>query len=374
MVQEDIVVNIKTISELKGLVQTQADIQKLNRVGIDANNGFKDLNGNVLRTGEVVKKAGTVFRQFKFELLGVLFFGMAVNRFMTGLLKPAFEVVGIFEILRDTMAIFFLPVAGKVGDRLLELSDIFTSIPEPIQEFVGWMVILLATLGAALFLFATVGLGLVSLEAAFGITAAALGLFVLKTILISALVIGFILLMKNWEKVSGSLKTLIGGITIAIGLLAIAFGAPFIGVLAIVMGAFILLRTGWDALKDSLGTTGFVETLKAAFNKIIEKINQFIDLINKIPGVNIGHVSGFAGVAGSNTPEEVLGASDKFNAPQGSTSGSIPPSSTSITNDLTINISGTLDELGINQLAEEIQRQINESAAQTLEQIERSRT
>ena len=43
-----------------------------------------------------ITKTNRAFGQFKFELLGILFFGMAVTRLMTGLIKPALEVTNAF--------------------------------------------------------------------------------------------------------------------------------------------------------------------------------------------------------------------------------------------------------------------------------------
>ncbi len=367
-VTEDIIVNIREgVSEIKSIVKLREDLVRLKRGGADVGKQIQRVDERLKSFGAAGKGATRVMGQFKFELLGVLFFGMAVNRFLTGLLKPAFEVAGVFEILNDILTIFFLPTAGKVSDALLSISERLSELSPATQEFIGDLVILLSLLGLGLFIFATFGLGLVSVKSAFGLSALAAGLLGLKLLLVGAIIGGFIILLKNWDKVTTGVKALIVGLTVAIGILAVALGAPFIAIVALVIAAFVALKTAYDIAKKAFGTEGFFDTFKAAINVIIRRLNAFINILNRIPGVDIAPIQGLT----LGTPADVLAASDKFNPPQGSTAGQIPPSATNITQDLTFNITGITGDF--EQIRDEILRSINETSALTLEALDRSR-
>ena len=308
MPTEEIIVKVKSLSELKGLVQARDDLNKLKKVGVQPVGKEMDkLNQRLKQNEKAVGGAGKVLGRFKFELLGVLFFGMAVSRFLQGLLKPAFEVTGVFEILNDTLAVFFLPTAVKVSGILLDISEKLTDLPEPVQELVGDITFLTAGSFQLLSAFGQLGLGLISIRILTGLSAAAFGLLLGKIILIAAVVLIAISVFKNWEKISDRLKVAIGATAIVLGIVLFAIN-PIAGAVALLIGAFILLRTGYDKLKDKFGTTTFFDTFKAALNVIIDKINEFLILINMIPGINIPGIPKFS--VGS--PEDVIGVSDEL--------------------------------------------------------------
>ncbi len=308
MPTEDIIVNVKTVSQLKGLIQTRDDMRKLEKVGIRAIGGrLRDMNGKFIKTGDAVKRASGILGRFKFELLGVLFFGMAVSKFLSGLLKPAFDVAEVFTIMNDTLALFFLPTAIQVSDVLLSISEKLAAMPEPVQQLVGDLTFLTSGMFQLLSIIGQVGLGLASVKILTGLTGAATLLLFGKFLLIGAVIIGLIILYKNWTKISDRLKVAIGATAIVLGIVLFAIN-PVAGAVALLIGAFILLRTGYDKLKDKFGTTTFFDTFKAALNVIIDKINEFLILINMIPGIDIPGIPKFS--VGS--PEDVIGVSDEL--------------------------------------------------------------
>ena len=364
MVQEDIIVKIKAINELRGLVQARTDLQKLRQVGVvPTSKGFEDLNGRFVQTSVAVKKASRVFGRFKAELLSVLFFGMAINRFLTGLLKPAFDIVGVFDILNFILTDLFLITGSKVADLLLAISDKFGELRDPTKEIIGDFVLLFTILSLLLFLFGIFGLGLVGIGQVFGISAGAAAIFAGGIFLLAGLIFGFIVLMKNWEKISTKFKIIIGAVAIVLGVLAIALGAPILGAITLILGAFVLLRAGWDELTKSLGTTGFVDTIKAAFNKIIDIINKFLNVVNKIPGINIPGLQKFQ----VGTPEDVIRVSEEVSLPPGATPGGGFKVGDSFFN-ITINTTNGIDEVS---LKDELKNFINETNATGIANISR---
>ena len=147
VVREDIIITVKSIGELKGLVQASDDLAKLKKVGVQpVGKEIDKLNQRLKQNQTAIGKAGRTLGRFKFEMLGVLFFGMAMNKFLTGLLKPALEVTGVFDILNFTLAILFLPTAIRVSNALLFISEQLGKLSPTTQEFIGGMTILLALL------------------------------------------------------------------------------------------------------------------------------------------------------------------------------------------------------------------------------------
>ena len=336
MVQEDIIVNVKSIGELKGLVQLKDDLAKLKKVGVIPVGQEVEMMNQKLKQNQVaVSKAGRVLGRFKFEMLGVLFFGMAVSRFLTGLLKPALEVTGVFEIITFTLQDLFLPTAIGVSDILLSISDKMSELPEPIQKLIGDTTLLTAGLFQLLSVMGQIALGLASVKIAFGLSAAAAVILLGQFIAVGAAVIGLILLFKNWDKVNANLKIVLVLLATALGLIGIAIGAPFIAALGLISAAVI----------------GLIAVFKN-WNVIVEGT---LRLLNRLPGVNfqIG------------APEDVIAASN-ITAGQGGRPniGDFRP----VTN---VTITQPLDEITVVDIGEEIGNTINETIARGVGDLSR---
>lgn len=104
---------------------------------------------------------------FRMEMLGVMFFGMALQRAMTGLMKTSLDWVGVFELLQVTLGVLFLPIALEVLDWVIKFSDWILNLDENTKLFIGRIVLMAAGLGLAFFLFGTLALGIGSLILAF---------------------------------------------------------------------------------------------------------------------------------------------------------------------------------------------------------------
>ena len=121
-----------------------------------------------------------------------------------------------------------------------------------------------------------------------------------KAIVIGAAAIGSLLV------VLGPLLIMLPGIISMLPILGAAF-AVLTGPVGLVIAAIaglvaigVLLVKNWDKIK--LFFVGMWATIKDIFfsniNSIIEKVNSFIGLINKIPGVNIGEIGLMGGEEG----------------------------------------------------------------------------
>jgi hypothetical protein len=143
-------------------------------------------------------------RGFRMELLSVMFFTQQLAQGMWGLLQPAMDTVGIFDILTAMWEILFLPVAMALLDILMPIFDWFTSLPEGVQMAIGVLVLIAAVVFTVIGALAALGLGLGGLIIAlpllialFGVVAAVIGIIAVPILIIIALLIIFYIAWKN---------------------------------------------------------------------------------------------------------------------------------------------------------------------------------
>jgi len=74
----------------KALLMNSGTLKKFNDGGGESSN-------RLARVGNKLRMAITGLKGFKMEMLGIMFFGMAMQRMFTGLLKPSAQLVGLVE-------------------------------------------------------------------------------------------------------------------------------------------------------------------------------------------------------------------------------------------------------------------------------------
>jgi len=168
------------------------------------------------------KAVTTAQRQNLVTGLGTLFFMQGLEKSLLGLLTPAAELVGIFDIWSLIMTMLFLPVMLKLLPLFLWLLKAVNGLPEPVKELIGWLVVTAAVIAGVIAALAALGLflsswGLVELGGAaiMGLIAV-LGEFLIPVLLAVAALIVLIAAIKWLEEVARSM-----------GLTADVMGAKF---------------------------------------------------------------------------------------------------------------------------------------------------
>ncbi|MFH2027883.1 MAG: hypothetical protein ABIJ08_01980, partial [Nanoarchaeota archaeon] len=179
--------------------------------------------------------------RFRMEMLGIMFFGMGMQKAFTGLLQPAMQMVGIFDLMNQTLGILFLPTALWILDNImLPMMDWFTNMSPEMQGVIGAFTVLGALLGSFLAIGGTMVLGISSITQAlisFGVSAAAIQSFF----------------------------TGLGAI----------LGAAFLPVTAAIIAAIFLWTTNFGGFRDflkanfSIALKGITDTFKNASNLIM---------------------------------------------------------------------------------------------------------
>lgn len=124
---------------------------RMNNLQEIAGVGYQDkLTGAVLTYGQVVKDATIQNRRFKMEWLSIMFTGMALERTFGGIVKAQESLWGITQLVADAWTVVMIPVMEQLLPIIIDLTNAFMNLPEPVKEIIGWVVLLLAGLGTLL--------------------------------------------------------------------------------------------------------------------------------------------------------------------------------------------------------------------------------
>ena len=182
--------------------------------------GGGQMNSSMGRLGMGMRMATHGMKGFKMELLSVMFFGQMMSQTMKNLLRPAMETAGVFELLRITLLVLFIPIILLLLPLFLKISAWFMSLPIEIKIMLGVFVILFGIIFAGMALWATVSLF-------------AGGAFV--AMIASILVTAFVL--------AAGISIIFGGIYLIVKGKLEGIGLVIMGI-----GVILLLFIGWWAL------------------------------------------------------------------------------------------------------------------------------
>jgi len=166
------------------------------------------------RLANTLRMATHGLRGFRMEMLGVMFFGMNLQRMFLGFLQPVMESFGVFELFRDLLLLTFLPTMESLLEPMLKIFDWFVNLPPSTQEAIGTFVLLGLALSTLLMYFGVMALGigsiiqilpiLTGLFAPIGIALSGLGVgFLAFFAVIGLLILGFII---AWQENFGGIK------------------------------------------------------------------------------------------------------------------------------------------------------------------------
>lgn len=398
-IREDIVINFIT------------NVKAFSNVMSQSLNSFRK---NIVATQQMTNKGALLasrirdlthgMKGFRMEMLGVMFFGMMLQRTLVGLLRPALEVFGVFDLWRIMLQTLFLPIVSALFPMFLNLLDIFMNLSPSVKMVLGLFVLLGIIFSSILMVVGQFTLGLGALIVAGGAIVPIITLIgsVLVILLgVMTVIVGIIDIVKGkWE----GLGLVIMGIGIILSLfigwwalIPIAVGAAvfliikhwdkvskFIEVslekIKSVMNAF------WNWFKDTAIGKWLIKAFdfgKNLISKIIDGIksmaSKFIDafsgLVSKSTGFvggAVGRVKGFFGGGGGGT-----GVKQDFLMRPGQAPVSFSP------NDTIVGTKGGLPGNGVNitqnitvtgTLKEELENMIQDNNSRLVDEVKRLTT
>ena len=224
-------------------------------------------------------------RGFRMEMLGVMFFGMALQRVFSGLIKTSLEWMGVTEIFSQTLGILFLPIAEVVLEWALKFLNFVLKLTETQKKAIGWFVLVGIAVGTLIFLIGTLALGIGSMILAFNFSSIA-------TIIGDKGIGGMGKAAKNAATKVGNLKTKLGtiakyaGATVLFGLaLKDAAEGEFVAALGdVLMGAGLIVGGPWGIAMGVIGLTLKIfgdEEFAVSIIKKMYRIGEFLHDIIK---------------------------------------------------------------------------------------------
>jgi hypothetical protein len=273
-------------------------------------------------------KAGNKFRfmtqglrGFRMELLSVMFFGMGMANMFSGMLKPAMDTYGVFELWGTTMQVVFLPILEAIFPYMLSFMEFLMNLPEPVKIVIGAFAVFGLILGKLLFLIGSITLGLGGMISVSSITSgiSAIGVAIgsLSAIALGAFAIIGIALIGIWlawkdnfmniqkfvemwisgikQAFSGMFNILGGfmklwvsifkgdwqGVKNAVVQILTGIKDYFVGLVKIMFGLISSLGIGLIKIFANVG-----EILKGMVNEIIGGVNKLIKAINSVKNSN----------------------------------------------------------------------------------------
>lgn len=112
---------------------------------------------------DTLKKGIKTTRWFKMEMLGIMFFGMAMQRMFMGLLQPAMNAFGVMDLWGTMMMILFLPTIQALFPAFMAIFDTLTNMDPVLQKVLGGFTVLGAVVGTGLATYGQMSLGFTSL-------------------------------------------------------------------------------------------------------------------------------------------------------------------------------------------------------------------
>lgn len=221
------------------------------------------LNKELFNFNAKAKDAQQGARRFKMELLGIMFFGMAMANMFKNMLQPAADAMGIMDIFSTTLLVMFLPIMEQIQPKIFEVLDSFMNLSDKTKLLIGWFAVGGFIIGTFLFMFGQIGLGVSSLIMQWPTLMAALG----KVVNILKL---------------GTIFTKLGGIITSF--LSLSVGAMLfwiIIIVAILALLYVAWTNNWGNIKKH--TESFLTALKTfiigAFETIYYGLKFVWDLV-----------------------------------------------------------------------------------------------
>jgi len=300
---------------MKGLDTTFKNVFKSSK---GATRGVTDIDKFMKNLGTSTKKTNKQMKGFDMNALGLLFFGMAIQRVFVGIGKAStdmftkimeatesgasnIQILGsMFDYLKFTIGSAINTALGPLIPRIFEIISAMTTWIQKHPELTAKIIALGAALGTALFSYATLKLGIGALVGSFsgisGKVATNLG-------------------GQDWSTVGATISKAIGLVAIVWGLAKITQGAIDIatgevsaGIKQIVQGFFttaggLLIRSG-NPYAVAIGVT-----------MVLLSSDTFIDAVTKLLNTVGGEIVKWATFASrvltgafSKDPKEILSA------------------------------------------------------------------
>lgn len=252
----------KVIGSLDAVEQSAMDLQSA-----DLPSEFDDMStsmkggGNALeRFARGYKKGVAGMGRFRMELLSTMFAGMALHKVMTGLLQPAAQAAGIFEIWSATLTLMFLPIMLVLLPFFTWLLQVVSDMSPEMKILVGAFVIFLAVVGGLIMFFSQAGLAITGFHT---VVAGLKGAF-------AAVGIGGKVAQTSISSFGNSSK--MAGTATLSGLLPVI--AVILAIIAVVLILNEAWKNNWGGIRQHVGN--FLKWFSGIYDDFIKPVLKFV--------------------------------------------------------------------------------------------------
>jgi len=165
--REDVLINVRTLVQTKQLAKLLLMLEEMKKVGIPTAKAMKELGGRYKGLVPQAKKLIPIMKRFKFEMLGVMFFGMGIARLFSQMTAGALEMTGVTEMLGMTMNLITLEALLPWLDTIYENIIALMNMDASAKALIGTLMFLGQGAGLLLQTFGMLVLGVTSLVMAF---------------------------------------------------------------------------------------------------------------------------------------------------------------------------------------------------------------
>lgn len=247
-----------------------------------ADRRFKELRTTGGRLGHRIRMLTLGTRGFRMELLSTMFFGMMLSSVLMGIMQPAMQMSGLFELISTTLAILFLPIALALMDALLPILMWFIELPEPMKMMIGALVLFAGILGSALFFISSFALGIGGLIAVLG--AALAPVLLILGAVAAAIAIFALAWQSNFGNIRGHVEDFWNYISSAIGAAwnvikgILDLASEFIlGFFEGIFGEEVTWEQVWEAISTAVDEAWqFLKPIFSALKRTLEEISKAV--------------------------------------------------------------------------------------------------
>ena len=173
---------LKNTNALNQYIGANSGLGKVMGMNIEDLSAFNKQGGRFTSMGgrfaNRVRMMTHGMRGFRMEMLGVMFFGMALTRAIGGLAGKSIEWMGVMDVLGAALGILFLPLAEKLLDWAIKFMDWVDQLTESQKAWYSKIALVIAGVGLLITVIGTLGLGIGSLIMAFGFLFSPMGLII----------------------------------------------------------------------------------------------------------------------------------------------------------------------------------------------------
>jgi hypothetical protein len=270
------------------------------------------------------QKAGFLgSKKYTGALLGLMFTSMAVSRVFGGMVRSVLDILGVSEMWNATILTVLMPALQPLADILFNIMDWFMNLSDGWKLAIGIIVLVVFALATIVTWLSIIIIAISAVVTAFAMPGviSVIGTIISVIGTIAVVFAGVVLIITGIIDIFKGKLEGIGLVIMGIGTIILLF-AFWWGLIIIAVGLCVywvikhwdtvkgwfssffswlgnMFSAIWDGIKSGFkavvnffiwGLNTWIGGWEAMFNFAIKGLNFLINLINKIPGINIGTI------------------------------------------------------------------------------------